>query len=335
MAKGYILRVDSIDLEEHEFYDAMDISKAIGGGFLDHTKLGFPLNREQEEAYAKVDVWCDDVGMMKGLPRNLDNVMNDIVGDVVLLGRKMTMDGEDIADVSYEDAKIVAESMWLNPARRKIVEDRSMEADEINKNAKMTKDSIITGVVLEPVGDMKKDELDSLIIDCMEKDMRTADYSYFNQFPPTLTDKNYVQNGLSFSDAFFAGADNNVIDEKETKMLYIATPEDTRPWSRLEEMIVPGRFEYGNEGTSDIAVTNIDAYKFAAYLKEKHGIETKPRVVEYGRICEDGKFRLQMSEVRKFLMLKDVKEMNGLKNKVVSDLSPDFKDKKNIVELKK
>ena len=313
MAKGYILRADSMDLVEQEFNDAMDISKAIGGGFIERTSLGFPQDEEQERAYRKVDIWCDDMGLMKGLPRNLDNVMNDIVGDVVLLGNKMTAEGQDIADVSYEDAKIVAESMWLTPTRRKILHEKEMEADEICENAKMTKDSIVTGIVLEPVDNTDTFEFNRKIEECMSKDMEKEDYSFFSQFAPELTDSNFVKNGLSFPNGFYVNADNNVIDEKNQKMLYFMTPEDSRPWSRLEESIVPGRFEYGDEGTSDKAIVNVDAYKFAAYLKEKHGLDVKPRVVEYGRICEDGKFRLQKSEVRKFQTVEDVKEMNGLK----------------------
>ena len=332
MAKGYILRAAGLELEEKEFHDGIDISNALGGVLIERTKPIFPISMEQMEAFPHIDIWCDDMGLMKGLPENLDNVNYRIVGDVVLLGHKMTPEGEDIADLPYEYAALMKQRMCANEERRETYMKREEEIDKVRKEAVMTEDSIVTGVVF----DCDHKELRKAI-DILNDEMGQSDEYYWERFKADVSGENYVKDGLSLDDIFLEAEEVPYVYDpaKTVSACMYCKAED-----KLGADRIPGKYDFefmiydsydpyddGNEykgaELKKSEPITISAYKIANYMQKEHGIMLNPKVAEYGRICEDGKFRIQYTEIfdRRLQMMKDVAEMKSMRQP--ADLSPE------------
>ena len=305
MAKGYLLKTDSLDLQEMEFHDGMDIAKAIGCGLINRTRPKYPISMEQLDAFPRIDIWCDDIGAMNGSPPNLDNVDHKIYGNVVLLGHKMTEEGEDMDDLSRKDAEILLQRMCHTPERQEAYERRQEEIREIRKFAVMTDDCIVTAVAFDI-----DNKTGNRFTECLKREMDRSDESFFDRFKAEEINGDFLKNGLVLPDGFYLETGYKSPEGKNFSAC-IAEQEDKT---------VPGRFDYyvyDDDKGFDVVkstVLSIDGNKLAGYMKEKYGLELNPKAVEYGRACDDGKFRIACSDIRPVLMLKDVREMRSLGN---------------------
>ena len=313
MAKGYLIRTDDIMMEEMEFQNGTDICKAIGCELLDRTTPAFPISMEQNEAFPKIDIWCDDIGTYGGKP-NIDNIHSVIYGNVVLLGRKMTPDGMDIADLDYKDAKVMLDRLCVTQERRETYMRYIKEADEINKDAVMGEHSIATGIAFdvpaETLAAFKKqffeeiDRTDGAVLDAVKSD--------------EVTNK-YVRNG-------WTGKDLHVFEESEKYVLTNDIEEESYPPGYIGLYMFKGN----GEDEYSIDAVPVDGMKLATYAKEKYGMVLNPQVVEFGTVREDGKFYLEKSESRKILLCKDVKtarEKFGVRMEKTGRLANKFKTK--------
>lgn len=287
MAKGYLLRTDSLDLEEREFIGWRDIADAIGCDIVDKTKPLYPLNMEQMQAFPKIDIWCDDIGNYGGR-KNLDNIDYNICGNVVLLGHVMTPEGEDIADLDYKDAKVMLNRLCVTEERRNAYRERADKVKKINSSAVMTKDSIVTGVKFG-ISDEVFDEFTQKFFDDVVKSKGTLLKELKSD---VITDK-YVKNGWVEPDLFV---------ENETCVLAGDIEEISYPPGYVSFNI------YSEYELKEGMFMAIDAMKLAEYAKDNYGLDMNPQVVEFGSVRKD-KFYLEKSEIRESLLYHDYNEL--------------------------
>ena len=287
MAKGYLLRTDSLDLEEREFIGWRDIASAIGCDIVDKTKPLYPLNMEQMQAFPKIDIWCDDIGSYGG-KNNLDNIDYNICGNVVLLGHVMTSEGEDIADLDYKDAKVILDRLCVTEERRKAYREYTDKVKKINSSAVMTKDSIATGIKFG-VSDEVLDEFMQKFFD----DVVKSKGALLEKLKSDVVTDKYVKNGWVEPDLF---------EENETCVLT----------GDMEEMSYPPGYVsfsvYSGDELKEGTLMAIDAVKLAEYAKENYGLDMNPQVVEFGSVHKD-KFYLEKSEIREALLYHDYNEL--------------------------
>ena len=291
MAKGYLLRTDSLDLEEREFIGWRDIASAIGCDIVDKTKPLYPLNMEQMQAFPKIDIWCDDIGNYGG-KNNLDNIDYNIRGNVVFLGHVMTPEGEDIADLDYKDACVMLDRLCVTEERRKAYMERRDKVNEINRLAVMTKDSIATGISFG-VSDEQLDEFTQKLFD----DIVKSDGALLEMLKSDVATDKYVKNGWVEPDLFV-----------ENRECVFSLPDE-------ESHYPPGYVFFGiykDEGNDSVLVKDltvpVDAMKLAEYAKKEYGMDLKPNIIEFGSVHDD-KFYLEKSEIREPLLYHDYNEL--------------------------